>query len=73
MPTKTFVKSPVDVSRIGIHKNVSILGGGSHRTPPTNFRYNHYRGPSTLSGGPAYWKFDGVKFDKIDTGMTKYL
>jgi hypothetical protein len=73
MPTKTFVKSPVDVSRIGIHKNVSMLGGGIHRTHPTNFRYNHYRGPSTLSGGPAYWKFDGVKFDKIDKGMLKYL
>ena len=28
VPTKTFVKSPVDVTRIGIHKNVSMLGGG---------------------------------------------
>jgi hypothetical protein len=57
-PAKTFVKSPVKVTRIGIHKNVSMLGGGLFKANPVDFRYNHYRGPSTLSGGPAYFKFD---------------
>ena len=77
---KTIVKSPnmrlstpSAYNRI-VHKMESTLGE-SFKVQLSDFRFNHYRGmPKENSGHSKYMEEHKISsFDKIDTGMGRFL